>query len=163
MENYESLLNLWEVLDDCRDSDIMAHTLGVQTQMKKFDFFFVLSLGVLVLSHTDSLSEAIQKKTLTASEAQGTAAMTVKTLSLLRNEEMWTMFWKKLNCKQSYIATAPLRLEDCIGGKAMPEYPERVDDHYGRIYFEALDLVTTINDRFNQADYAVYAECEAGA
>ena len=41
----------------------------------------------------------------------------------------------------------------------MPEYPERVDDHYGRIYFEALDLVTTtINDRFNQADYAVYVK-----
>ena len=110
MENY---VNLWEVVDDCRDSDIKARTLGVQTQMKKFDFFFGLSIGVLVLSHTDSLSEAIQKKTLTASEAQGTAAMTVKTLSLLRNEEMWTMFWKKLelsdrwkSCKQSYIATA---------------------------------------------------------
>ena len=73
MENYESLLNLWEVVDDCRDSDIKARTLGVQ----------------------------------------GTAAMTVKTLSLLRNEDMWTMFWKKLelsdrwkSCKQSYIATA---------------------------------------------------------
>ena len=32
---------------------------------------------------------------------------------------------------------------------------------YRRIYFEALDLVTTaINDRFNQPDYGVYAECE---
>ena len=42
-----------------------------------------------------------------------------------------------------------------------PEYPETVDDHYRRIYFEALDLVTTtIKDRFNQADYGVYAECE---
>ena len=126
---------------------------------------------MLVLGHTDSLSEAIQKKTLTASEAQGIVAMTVKTLSLLRNEEMWTMFWKKLNCQAdgTHVSSptlpqrrrAPLRLEDCIGGQAMPEYSETVDDHYRRIYFEALDLVTTtINDRFNQADYAVYAECE---
>ena len=36
----------------------------------------------------------------------------------------------------------------------MPEYPETVDDHCRRIYFEALGLVTTaINDRFNQPDY----------
>ncbi|KAL5515243.1 hypothetical protein EMCRGX_G000382 [Ephydatia muelleri] len=155
MENYKLLLTLWEeVLDDCRDSDIKAHTIGV-----------------LVLGHTDSLSEAIQKKTLTASEAQRIAAMTVKTLSLLRNEAMWTMFWEKLKCQAdgTHVSSptlprrrrAPLRLEDCIGGKAMPEYPETVDDHYRTIYFEALDLVTTaINDRFNQPDYGVYAECE---
>ena len=87
--------------------------------------------------------------------------MTVKTLSLLRNEEMWTMFWKKLNCQadgNNHVSSstlprrrrAPRRLEDCICGKEMPVYPERVDDDYRRIYFEALDLVTTtINDRFN--------------
>ena len=124
-----------------------------------------------MLGHTDSLSEAIQKKTLTASEAQRIAAMTVKTLSSLRNEAMWIMFWEKLKCQAdgTHVSSptlprrrrAPLRLEDCIGGKAMPEYPETVDDHYRRIYFEALDLVTTaINDRFNQPDYGVYAECE---
>ena len=124
--------------------------------------FIGFSLGVLVLGHTDSLIGAIQKKTLTASEAQGIAAMTVKTLSLLRNEEMWTMFWKKLNCQAdgNHVSSptlprrcrAPLRLEDCIDGKAMPEYPERVDDYYRRIYFEALDLVTTIiNDRFQSS------------
>ena len=162
--------DLWEeVLDDCRDRDIKARTLGVHTQMKKFHFFFGLSLGMLVLGHADLLSEAIQKKTLTASEAQCTAAMTVKTLSdsLLKNEEM---FWKKLKCQTdgNHVSSptsprpcrAPLRLEDCIGGKAMPEYPERVDDHYRRIYFEALDLVSTaINDCFNQPNYGMYAEC----
>ena len=81
------------------------------------------------------------------------------------------MFWKKLECQAdgNHVSSAtlpwrrraPRRLEACIGGKAMPEYPERVENYYRRIYFEALDLVTTaINDRFNQPDYAVYAECE---
>ena len=43
---------------------------------EKFDSFFGLSLEMRVLGHTDSLSEAIQKKALTASEAQHIAAMT---------------------------------------------------------------------------------------
>ena len=78
------------------------------------------------------------------------------------------MFWKKLECQAdgNHVSSAtlprrrraPLRLEGYIGGKAMPEYPERYNH---RICFQALDLVTTaINDCFNQPDYAVYAECE---
>ena len=43
------------------DSDIKARTLGVQTQMKKFDFFLACHY---VLGHTDLLSEVIYKKTL---------------------------------------------------------------------------------------------------
>ena len=52
MENYKSLLTLWEeVLDDCRDSDIKARTVGVQTQMKKFDFFWLVIRGACTWSH----------------------------------------------------------------------------------------------------------------
>lgn len=172
-ENYMSLLTLWEtVLEDCKDSDIKARTCGVQTQMKKFDFFFGLSLGMLVLGHADTLSEALQNNALTASEAQRIASLTVQTLSSLRNDEMWSMFWKKVErqADENNVSSptlprrrrAPLRLEECLGGQAVPEYAATVEDHYRRIYFQALDLtITAINDRFSQPDYTVYAMCEA--
>ena len=43
----------------------------------------------------------------------------------------------------------------------MPECAATVEDHYCRMYVQALDSITTaINDHFSQPDYAVYAMCE---
>ena len=41
------------------------------------------------------------------------------------------------------------------------EHPHTVDDHYRRIYFEAIDvIVASIKDRFDQPSYKTFAALE---
>ena len=62
-----------------------ARIQGVAAQMQKFEFFFGVSLGQLVLHHNDNLSRTLQKADISAAEGQDVTAMTVTVLqSLLR-------------------------------------------------------------------------------
>ena len=58
-----------------------ARRKGVATQMMKFDYFFGVSLGLMILRHTYNLSRMMQKADLSAAEGQVITAMTVSTLS----------------------------------------------------------------------------------
>ena len=41
-------------------------------------------------------------------------------------------------------------------GEAAPEYPDAVQDHYRRIYFETTDLlIAAIQERFQQRGYLI--------
>ena len=52
LENFTVLLGLWdESVEVVRDTEMKARIQGVTAQMKKFDFFFGLSLGLLILKH----------------------------------------------------------------------------------------------------------------
>ena len=54
---------------------------------------------------------------------------------------------------------APSRFEI---GTGPPLYPTTPQEHYRRIYFEAIDLmVNAIDNRFNQASFDVYAKMES--
>ena len=50
--------------------------------MSKFDFFFGVVLGQLVLSHSDNLSKSLQKKTCSAAEGQEITQMVIKPLKV---------------------------------------------------------------------------------
>ena len=47
-----------------------AHIHGVQSQMQQFNFFWGVTLGELILRHTDNLSRALQKADVSAAEGQ---------------------------------------------------------------------------------------------
>ena len=173
IENYIPLNELWTwAVSEYKDTETKARVQGVMAQMTKFDFFFGLSLGICILGHADSLSSAIQSKALSACQAKATADMTVKTLASLRCDESWRHFWEKTKSAATQIPSmnspklprkrrAPLVLEECIGGKAPPEYFQTEEAYYRRIYYEALDLVTTtIVSRFDQPDFAIYMHDE---
>ena len=54
---------------------------------------------------------------------------------------------------------APRRFEI---GTGTPSYPTTPQEHYRRIYFEAIDLmVNAIDNRFNQASFDVYEKMES--
>ena len=42
------------------DSEIRARVIGVEAQMLTFDFLFGVSLGSLILRHSDNLSKSLQ-------------------------------------------------------------------------------------------------------
>ena len=96
LDNYTVLLTLWdECLEEQLQSDIRARIIGVQTQMKLFNFFFGLSLCYLVLKHSDNLSCALQGTKVSAAKGQATASKTVKTIESLRTDKMYELFWEK--------------------------------------------------------------------
>ena len=46
-------------------------------------------------------------------------------------------------------------------GNAPPEFPSTMEDHYRKIYFEALDLVLqSIKQRFDQPGYHIYCKLD---
>ena len=65
------LVELWsELLNDIKDSDAR---LGVASQMQKFEYYFGICLGDLILRHSDNLSKTLQKTDISASEGQEVA------------------------------------------------------------------------------------------
>ena len=61
IDNYEVLNEVWvESLEEVTDTEIKARIRGVQSQMSKFDFYYGVMLGELILCHTDNLSRTLQ-------------------------------------------------------------------------------------------------------
>ena len=165
LENYQVLLELWiESVDIVKDTEMKARILGVESQMKSFDYFFGVTLGDLILRHSDNLSRTLQKTDISAAEGQEVAAMTVQTLKSLRSDSNFSLFWEKVTKIADTLDVSaphlprrrkvPRRLEV---GSADGDFPATPEDHYRRIYFQAIDLIIAcINDRFNQTGYQTY-------
>lgn len=172
LENYKELETLWDwCLKEYQDSESKARVLGAQAQMRTFDYFHGLNLGILLLKHSDNLSSSLQAKDLCASQAQTMATKTVLTLNKIRTDRDFNLFWKKVTLKVESLnieepklprkRKAPARIEDCLGGKAAPEYSNDAISYYRRIYNESLDhIVNVIKDRFDQQDFLTYVNLE---
>lgn len=173
LDNYECLLTLWQwALIEYKDTESKARVHGVNAQMTSFDFFFGVSLAVIILGHSDALSTSLQCKDLSACQGKRLARMTVKALSSIRSEDAWDLHWRKTLQASDKIPEigdpilprrrrAPARIEECLGGIAEPEYPATAKDRYRVYYYEALDLaIFAITERFEQPDYEMYSRCE---
>ena len=96
LDNFNVLLELWaESLERVKDTEMKARIQGVSAQMMRFDYFFGVSLGLLILRHTDNLSKTMQKADILAAEGQAIAVMTVSTLKSLRNDANFVLFWQR--------------------------------------------------------------------
>ena len=81
IDNYEVLNEVWvESLEEVTGTEIKTRIRGVQSQMSKFDFYYGVVLGELILCHTDNLSRTLQKSEISAAERQNVAGLVVKTL-----------------------------------------------------------------------------------
>jgi hypothetical protein len=132
--------------------------------MKSFNFFFGASLGQLVLRHSDNLSRTLQATSMSAAEGQKIARMTLSTMQSIRSDEMFALFWSSVKKRASDLninepdlprqRRIPRRYDE---GSANADFPSTTENHYKRIYFEALDLVMNgIKNRFDQPGYKVY-------
>ena len=78
IQHYEELKELWKwCLKEHKDKENKAHIIGVQTQMKKFNYLFGVKLAALLLRHSDTLSTTLQNPKLSASHAQSIARKSV--------------------------------------------------------------------------------------
>ena len=95
--NYCVLQELWDACLETRlQPDIRSRIIGVQAQMKTFEYFFGVVLGERILKHADNLSKTLQHKNISATEAQSITSLTVNTLQLMRNDNSYDLFWELL-------------------------------------------------------------------
>ena len=91
IDNYNAFLKLWnDCLETRIESDVRGRIIGCQPQMKKFDFFFGLNLSQRIFSHTDSLSETLQKAGMSATSGQYNANLTKDALKKIRNDDCFS-------------------------------------------------------------------------
>ena len=111
-----------------------ARIRGVQVHMQQFEIFFNLVLGRNLLQHTDSLSVCLQRKSHSAAECQGLAAMTIITLKNMRADDYFALFWKDVTtlAENNLVNAAvlsrwrrlPARYEDGDAPTEFEEIPE---------------------------------------
>ena len=170
LEHYITLKQLWEECLETRlDPDIKGRIIGVQAQMDTFNLLFGLHLSMKILKITDNLSRTLQTRSMSASEGQSVAELSVKTLQLMRNDESFDAFFRLVNCFREQTGTSspklprkrkvPSRFEVGEGKESYND--SSIEDHYRRLYFEVLDLaVAGISQRFNQPGYSIYKNLE---
>ena len=80
-----------------------------EAQMKKFDFFFGLNLSQRIsFSHTDNLSETLQKAGMSATSGQLNAKLTKDALKKIRNYDLFATFYQTVLCrKQLHVCEVP--------------------------------------------------------
>ena len=94
LDNYQVLFGVWsDALSSKLDGEMRARIIGVDAQMHVFDFLYGVSLGCLLLCHTDNLSKSLQEKSLTAAERQRRAKLTLDVLVSLRDDNNFQNFY----------------------------------------------------------------------
>ncbi len=169
LDNFEVILGVWEEsLESSLNSEMRARIIGVNTQMLTFDFLFGISLGALLLRHSDNLNKSLQHEFMSAADGQQIAKHTLDVLLSLRSEENFKLFYKRILLDQDHFQVsspslprkrrAPQYLEV---GLSASDYPTCPEDHYRQIYFEALDLIVeAIKNRFDQPGYQLYKQSQ---
>ena len=136
--------------------------------MKTFTFFFGSMLGELVLKHTDNLSRTLQHVSMSAAEGQQVASMTVATMTSMRSDDQFDLFWDNVILKAeecgvdeprlAWQRKLPRRFDDGLSGGDFPSTPKA---HFKQVYFEAIDLITNcVQERFNKPGYKIYRSLE---
>ena len=136
---------------DYKDREAKVWIHGVKAQMRTFDYFFGLRLGILLLRHSDNLSTSLQVESLCATEAQEIAKSTVNTLKRMRSDEKFNLFWKDVENKAAIFFVDHPRLprkkralpkiEEFLGGGAALEFNDDVVSHNRKINYESLDCI----------------------
>lgn len=165
LDNYEVLFGVWnDTLSSKLDGEMRARIIGVDAQMHEFDFLFGVSLGNLLLRHTDNLSKSLQQKSLSAAEGQRLGKLTLDVLQSLRDESNFRSFYAHVLSHQARFEVdapslprkrrVPQRLQV---GTTSGTFHSNPEDRYRQIYYEALDFVVqAVRDRFDQPGYRVY-------
>ena len=171
IDNWNVLQELWdECLETKLEPDIKGRIIGVKHQMKTFDYFYSVYLGGMLLKHSDNLSRAIQTSHMSAAEYQLLVALTTKTLTKVRAEGAFSLFWER--CKK---AATELKINEPVLPRkrqcpiryllreAPSEFHDNVKHYYWQISFKSIDtVVNCIKARFEQKDYVnCYAKVES--
>ena len=75
--------------------------IGIETQMLTLNFLIGISLGTLILQHSDNLSKTLQHNTITAAEGQQLAKLTIDVNKSIHKEDKFKSFYDHVLLHQS--------------------------------------------------------------
>ena len=102
--NYSVLIDTFERSKEVTtDTETKSRLIGVLAQMKLFQYFFGIKLWEIIFGHCDNLSRTLQHTELSAAEGQSIAALTVSTLQSICTDEMFNLFWAKIEIESKEI------------------------------------------------------------
>ena len=161
---------LEEIIEEYRgNSEATAQARGIMVTMEKFSFLFGIVIGEKLFSITDTLSKALQRRTMSAIEAKRLAAVTLSSLKEQRSDTHFDKVWEELlakatefDCEEPVLPRrrrAPKRIDEATSTTHFDATPE---DMYHRYYFEILDTLTgEIECRFESSSFTFYAKVES--
>ena len=102
------LLSLWEECKDSKlDSETRIRIIGVKTQMLTFEFLFGVSLGAVILTHSDNLSKTLQHVSLSAAEGQHIAKLALQVLKSIHQPDKFDLFYQRVLLNQQHFKVNP--------------------------------------------------------
>ena len=140
LENYSALVEEWRVfLEDKLQPDVTGRIVGCQAQMQTY-FFFGLSLGERLFSHSDNLSKTLQSMKMSAVSGQRLTQLSKSILESIQNDDSFSAFYSVVLCKsKDHAISDPLLPRNCRAparievGSGQATFPETLQDHYRRI------------------------------
>ena len=160
---------LEEITEEYRgNSEVTSTTRGIMATMEKFSFIFGLVVGERFFSMTDTLSKAMQKKTMSAIEGKRLAAVTLSSLKDQRSDAHFNGVWQELlakvmefDCEEPVLPRkrrAPRRLDEATTS----HFDATPEDMYRKHYFEVLDtIIGEIQRRFESPSFTFYIKMES--
>ena len=157
-----------EITEEYRgNSEATSQARGIMVTMEKFSFLFGVVIGEQLFSITDTLSKALQKKTMCALEAKRLAAVTVSSLKEMRRDDSFDAIWDdllkkadELECEEPILPRrrAPKHIDEASNTVHYDTTPKHM---YCRYYFEVLDkLIGEIERRFESPLFTFYSKVE---
>ena len=132
--------------------------------MGKFHLFFGLHLGHRLYSHTDNLLISLLSEKMSAASSKRLANLTVSLFQLLRVEESFKSYYNavlkkmktlafisesKLLCKCRAPDYSIINPFSSSNKQSSVYYLNTPRDDYRVIYYEVLDLITSLKERFD--------------
>ena len=142
IDNYAALQSLWDKsLQTDLDSEMRGRIIGVKTAMPTLEYYFGVSIGIIIFSMTDNLSKTLQKQRMSSIQGQQMAMSTKEAILQMRNDATFDLFYKGILEKAQKLGivepepsrrkNVPKFLHDYFGYSDTPEYvPETVKDSY---------------------------------
>lgn len=131
--------------------------------MTYFDYYFGVYVLKLLLRHSHNISNALHNSEMSKCEGQTLAALSIKTLEKMRNDESFDSIWElvkrnaaSLDLPEPTIPRVLKKPGKYWGEQETPQYSDitEVKLMYRRVYFNAFDtIIACIKDRFDQPGF----------
>ena len=165
--NYEALLEtLQEIMSDST-FEVTAKAGGIHKCLESFDVLFGIMLGEKFFGLTDSLSQSLQGKKVTAYDAKAASDVVCRKIMKMRADTEFDTFWHNATAKAHELQLSDPTLPRVrrpprqIDSGSSPSTFSSPKDYFRKIYYEFLDRINgEISKRFDQNNFHLYLKAE---
>lgn len=139
------------------DSAISARAQGFLNSLLSFEFFFILSIIIIIFEQIEILNTELQKKELCVNESHASVCAVINNMQNMRDEKIFSKIWSDIEQTAEDVGVEKLCLKRSRRTPKHLECSSNNDTHifstpeeyFRKIYFEIIDTaVTSLQSRF---------------